>query len=615
MRTRLLLFFMILSLLVLPVMPGVQPAVRAEGQVSIRALLDESLVLYVEGKPYIQPLSRFRMQYTITNGLPGEIEVVELLEEIITKNNETTLHTLPLDEVLLSSEHKEVNGRFYNGEIEFAPYTLRYKLRFIGPDNPEIQELSGQATIMVIDTRMQATYRLATEQPIFKGDEVKYVAEIESRANVTLYNVIVNDNLLGEVGRIDVIVPGEKKTLEKTVVLNETTESYLILTYDDPLGHRENITLQMNLTKLNVDVRSEASVVSLSITGKADKAYLPAASQVQFTLAIKNTGNTLLNDVECLDAEGNVIFTRDQLNPDEEMEVIHQAMAELDMDYEFTVLGIAEGSSQRIRSTTTVRIHRLDPRVEIERSIRPEKVVSGVPFILTITVRNTGNVALTDLLLEEPVFGEIGRYTFLDVNDEVVFTKELTTQEASYSRTVLTATDRAGYAYGYEAVEMLIPMESDPESVGLSLLLRADDSDLKKAGAVDFEYTIKNTGTVPLIGMELKLMERGIVLERITELAPGEERVLMIPSLVVDQTEVFFIQAEAKSPDGQIHPFKSNILTVEVRGGTPAGRAALLRVVLIVIVLLIIFIIGTLFYIVKGPFKLPVRRKRRNLKG
>lgn len=621
MKTRILLFITILALLFSNGLPaGLQDA-GAQGTVSVRVLLQsrlllrEGIVLSVDGKSFVEPLSQFRLLYTVTNSLGEAIQVKSILEEVVNKNNAVEESTVQADQGINAGENRSIQGRYYNAELELAPYVMRYTVFYTVGDGTEVFEVTGQTAVHVIDARFRASYRVITELPIFKGQTVLYEAEVESVSNITLYNIVVRDSVSGVIGTIPVLAPAEKRTLQQGFVLTETTESHLILSFNDPLGMGRDYEQEMRTAQVRAEVRDEASIASLEVTGEVDRAFLPAAEEVTFTLLIRNNGNTPITGIECLDPEGRVIFTQDRLEANETAEVRHRAQGQPDTTYTFRVQGVVAGSSQRIQAAASVVIHRLDPRVEIERTLVPETILHGEPFVIQYLIRNTGNVALQGLALTEPDLGEIGHHALLDPGEEVLFVQELTLEESMISRPFLTATDReTGGGYRYEASEWVLEPEPLPKRVELSILLQSDETEIRNPGAVDLEVIVKNTGNTPLWEIHLVLMDRGVTLDTLGVLQPEEERTLSIPPLAVERTEIFHIEASAQGEDGQPHTFLSNSLTVEV-GRPAAGRLTLLRTALIVILLLILLISGTLFYLIKGPFKFKKDRKQRSARS
>lgn len=622
MKTRILWLLTILALLLGHGLPIGRQEARAQGIVEVRALLQarlllqERIVLSVDGKHFIEPLSQFRLLYTVTNSLETDIQVQAVLEEVADKHNRTASRTIKVEKTLGPGESLRVDdSAHYNAELEFAPYVMRYTLFYTVGDGEEIFEVMGQTTVHVINARINASYRLLTEPPIFKGQTVRYEAQVESVSNITLYNIVVRDSVSGVIGTIPALAPGEKRTLQQGFVLTETTDSHLIVSFDDPMGMGRDYEQEMRMAQVRAEVREEASIASLEIAGEVDKGFLPAVEEVTFTLRIRNNGNTPITGIECLDPAGSVIFTQDRLEENETVVVTHRTQGQPDTTYTFRVQGIVAGSSQRIQAAVSVAIHNLDPRVEIERTLDPEIIVHGEPFVIQYLVRNIGNVALQDLVLTEPDLGEIGRHALLDPGEEVLFVRELTLEENMTSHPFLTAADReTGRGYRYDASEWVIGPEPMPERVELSILLQADEMAMRNPGVVELEAIVKNTGNTPLREIRLVLMDRDIAVDTLALLQPGEERTLSIPPLAVERTETFHLEALVQGEDSQSHTFQSNFLTVEV-GRPAAGRLALLRTALIVILLLILLISGTLFYLIKGPFKFKKGGKQRSARA
>lgn len=591
--------------------------VHAEGQVEILAELDNGMLSIIGEKSYVAPLGKFGMSYYINNTGYQDISNIEIIEELQDKSGKVIIPD-PISPDLISVDvlqpgaKKTLRGSSFSGELESSPYMLIYHIKYKQVADDQWQEITGQNDLSVLDTRLDVVYKTQQAEPIFKGEQVTFIAEVESKANVTLYNITVSDSVLGELGTIDALAPGDKKIIEKTIALNKTTEGHINLTYDDPMGIRENITQELFNSTLKINVNSEAAISSLTFTGSPDKAFIPGEETVTFSLKLKNTGNTSLINLECKDWEGKVFSTYEKLLPNEEITVEYTGIIQPDTSYDLLAQAAMEGSTQIIQSAYNIKLQKLDPRAEIERTITPELVKPGEPFTIKYLVRNTGNVTLNDLILEEPEFGEITRFDSIEAGREVTYSKELTIDKSGVSRTILTAkVAEMDTEYRYEAADLEIPMEVIGEKNALSIVLKSDVDSLKKPGTIELECIIKNTGTEPLYNLAFTLMDREIPVDNIAVLEPGEEKTIKILPFRIEETEKFTVRANGFDVDQEAFSISSEPLTIEIGAGNLSGKNSVLRVILIVIILLSISIIGALIYLTRGHLSQRYRRKHK----
>ena len=222
-----------------------------------------------------------------------------------------------------------------------------------------------------------------------------------------LYNItVVDSDLNQEIGVIKELAPGARATVKTTASIEKSTNGNLTIYYDLPgeLG----LDLQKNVqTGLKLDVRDEEPVSSLELSGKTDKKSIPGPVDVEFELTAKNTGNTVLKDIKFLDWDGKEFHTRDAIQPGEEIQVTFTREVQPGTSYEILVQGRVDNSNQLIKSTWSTSFEKLTPQVDIQRTLSVDSIQPGRPFELNYVVRNTGNVDLLDVVIEESAFGEV----------------------------------------------------------------------------------------------------------------------------------------------------------------------------------------------------------------
>lgn len=586
-----------------PVDPTPTPGTVPDAQPQISSVVpDPDLITMIDGKPYVAPLGRFRMVYTIDNYEELDATQLKITEVLIGKDK-----IIKEQEVQFNKLQGTVKGETYNLEVNNTPYKLRYSVKYQGEEIAE-----GEQTVNVLNTTIKVSYNANLPDKVFKGQNITFKAEIQSQANVTLKNVIISDSKLGELGIIDSLAPGSRKTIQKIIPVDKSTNGHLVIKFDDPLGVRNKISQEFKNTAIKIDVSSETPTSSLDITASVGDLQSSQNGKVEFEINIKNTGNTSLEDVQVLDWNNKVIYTKKALKASEDITIYHDAEVEPGKTYELTVNGSVEGSTTKIQDTCTVDIKDSKAEVELDRTLSAEIVKPGELFTIHYKIVNTGNTTLEDIVISEPILGEIESFDSLEPGGELGFTKEFTIDEPAYSRTKITAVNSiTKEKYEYEAAEISIPIDQ-PETVpDLSIVLRTEKEVLEGTDTVVFECTIENTGTQTLTNLEAFLTEGGRVLFDIPTLAPNQVETFTLEPMRVESTETFRIIIKALGEDGEELAFRSNELTVTVEDDS--GSVKILRVILTVIVLLIIAIAGTLFYLIKGPFKFPPKfgRKRK----
>ncbi len=592
--------------------------VHAEGELVITAEVG-GRVTKISGQTFVSALDFYFINYTIKNTSKNEV----IINQIVEKGAGNKEYTHDIEKSLKSEDSPltQAGGQFL-GDMELTPNSVEYVIKYtvLSEDGDrtkdKVMEVTGSpAYIHVAEVEFEVDYTADTTGPIFKGDQVTLKADILSISNVPLYNLKVTDKDLElEIGTIDVLNPGKKVTVQRTIPLEKATTGTLVITYDDPVGYDTSLDKAI-ITELKIEVKDEEPVSSLNVSGKTSMSKIPGETPVDFELLIKNTGNTSLTELKFIDWEAKEFHTHTALLPGEEITVSYKANLEPDKNYELLVQARVENSNQLIKSTWSTKLDKLEPKVEIQRSISTDKIESGVPFNLDYVLRNTGNVDLTDVKVSESHFGEITLIEVLEAGQEVEFSKEAEMEKKASSKIILTALDsETKKEYSYESSDMEFEVASSAEELpkqALSIILKSDVDTLSKPGNVKLEAIVRNTGQEPLNSLVLTLMERDMVIDNNLTLEPGKEKIIPVPALRVEETETFIVEANGLGADQQKFTAKSQPLTIAFSQSGLSGQFSVLRVILIAIILLSIFVIGVLVYTLSGSPKFPFRRKKK----
>lgn len=87
-----------------------------------------------------------------------------------------------------------------------------------------------------------------------------------------------------------------------------------------------------------------------------------------------------------------------------------------------------------------IRCSAMQPRLEFTRQISHRKIAAGGTATITYRIRNTGNMALTGLLVEDDLGNYTGRVEHLDVNESRTLISRVTLTEDAVSTASLTYT-------------------------------------------------------------------------------------------------------------------------------------------------------------------------------
>lgn len=473
------------------------------------------------------------------------------------------------------------------------------------------------------DIKISVSYSAQPAENVQRGGSVTYTAELTSKSDIPINNIVVIDSVHGELGVIDVLQPGETKTVSKSFNLTDSVESYVILRFDNPFKEGEQVEQSLKNAKLSVNVVKEVPEPKISMTVTPDKTSAKGTTDVALNINVQNTGNATLVDIKILDWNGNVVSTKNKLQPGQSYSVQFTGKMEPEKTYKITCRALAEGSDKKAEVSQEVKLSKIAPAVTIDRKIIPETYGIGDNITIQYIIRNTGNVGLRDITLEEPQWQEkqVGKLDSLDPGEEKTVSKEINLTAPLISKVILTAYDKiTGGKYVYEATSFSIGQDAVEDVSKLDIKLEADPEKLEGPGSVKLICTIENNGSGSFKNIEVSLKDRNIVLGSFLELPAGSKETIESMPIDIEETTTFRVVVKAINSAGNKVEFTSSPLTVEVvepveDEDKQDGKRTILKTVLIVIGLLIIFVTGTLIYVIKNPDignKKDVKNKREN---
>lgn len=314
---------------------------------------------------------------------------------------------------------------------------------------------------------------------------------------------------------------------------------------------------------VNRDVDAGLVRPDVSLTKVADTATVSGANQtVTYTYTVKNEGSAPLTGVTLADAgftadAGDDLFPQlvDDGNGDDVLDVgetwiyeANETISQAEIDAGGTLTNIATvdtDQTEEEQDDATITIVRT-PDLEIVKEVT---AVNGQSTDLTIrnaddvvtwtiTVENTGNVTLTDVLVTDDALGFADTIATLAPGGTKSFTLEyIVTQEDidgngggdGAIENVATATDDEA---GEDTDGAIVPVARAPElaitKTATAVNGNADDIVVRNANdVVTYEIVVTNTGNETLTDVVVK-DEKLEFEETIEELAPGEKQTFTV---------------------------------------------------------------------------------------
>jgi uncharacterized repeat protein (TIGR01451 family) len=253
--------------------------------------------------------------------------------------------------------------------------------------------------------------KTGTAGPVTIGDMVKYTITVRNTGNVTLTNVTVRDAKLGLNQNVGTLLVGQS-----TVVV----DTYGPVTAADLPGPIFNTASVTGTTPINTpvgpvtDTHTVPVVINpgLSIDKTGDAGPVTIGSTVKYTITVRNTGNVTLTNVTVTDAKLGLNQNVGTLLVGQSIVVVdtYGPVSEADLPGPIFNTAGAVGTTPintpvgPVTDTHSVPVV-INPGLSIDKTGDAGPVTIGSTVKYTITVRNTGNVTLTNVTVTDAKLG------------------------------------------------------------------------------------------------------------------------------------------------------------------------------------------------------------------
>ncbi|MDA4894736.1 hypothetical protein PFZ55_48530 [Streptomyces sp. MS2A] len=407
------------------------------------------------------------------------------------------------------------------------------------------------------------------------GDTITYTFAVENTGNVTLNDIVIDEGDFSGSGELsDVtceatsLVPGASTTCTATY---EATQA------DVDAGSISNSATATGTPPSGGDPitsdPSEAEVTSdpqpgIAMVKSASTDTLVAGETITYTFAVENTGNVTLNDIVIDEGEftgsgelSPVTCEPTTLAPGETVDcTATYVVTQADVDAgSITNAATASGTSPTgdpVGSPPSAVEITADPQpgIALVKSADKTELVAGETITYSFTVENTGNVTLSDVVVNETEFSGTGEMSEILCEPNTVApgntitctaTYEVTQEDVDRGSIENTATATGTPPGGAEPItsepsEAQVPGAPAP---GISVVKSADRAELVVGETITYSFVVTNTGNVTLTDVAVSEGEftgTGELSEVVcdpTTLAPGAS-VTCTATYVVTQADV-----------------------------------------------------------------------------
>lgn len=255
-----------------------------------------------------------------------------------------------------------------------------------------------------------------------------------------LENILIEDTLVGEVGRVDLIEAGGRKTISVRIRVTQGCTSQPTLFYD--CGGQSYS-----------EERSAESVsladVSLLAELDADKTNVAPGELVTLRLRLVNQGNvnlySLCGSEPVLGDMGSLVST---LAPGEEYTVARTVQMKSTGTFQFSVDGSsATGGSVSVQSNEmSVLVTPVAAEIQLTLEAEADQTELNGPgtVVFSLYVSNDCSLELRNVVLSEETRGEIRELAFVPTGEMPVISQEYTVTESGEYRFMAQVTDSVG---------------------------------------------------------------------------------------------------------------------------------------------------------------------------
>ena len=396
---------------------------------------------------------------------------------------------------------------------------------------------TDQAFVDIIHPELSIEKTVAPDH-VLAGDTVTYTYLVRNVGDVTLYDLVVTDDVLGEIGTIAELGVGDEWELTQDAVINEdvanvgTVVGYWTEEPSDEGYVEADDGAFVDVVNPSIDVLKSAFPDTIVFSGAVDYYYW-----------VHNTGDVPLLDVTVVDDMLGTVASGFMLDSDETTMIVVTTTIDEDTENRVDATGTDEWGHE-VTDFDVAFVDVVHPEVSLDKSVSPsEGVLAGEEVTYTYIVTNTGDVPLNGLDLVDDKLGPVGSYPMLLPGEMWTVNQNANVFEDTLNEATVTA----GFGLELQGPDEEPFMADwwvwDSDTAFVDVVAPAiqvvktgsTDSVIDPGEDVTYEYTVTNTGDVPLFGITLEDDVLGSV-GAVATLEPGESADFNATDFIAEDT-------------------------------------------------------------------------------
>ncbi len=320
---------------------------------------------------------------------------------------------------------------------------------------------------------------------------------------------------------------------------------------------------------------------ALSVNASIEPDLMVAPGPASVSVSLTNTGEAPIANLRLLRPNGQLAVNIGTLEPGASQAFEEDVTLSLE---QFLAGGVTylvrctlfPGTPEEIagHSTVTAPLERIpaQPGAEFSRSVSSEYVQAGEQVTLTYRVVNTGNVPLIDLIVSDPLVGDVGELPELAPGQKHTFTARVSANADSESQPSLSC-----YSKADPEAEILKDLGATSIHVTdqrLEAFLSADSAAVRSGESVTLRLKLFNASDIALEKLRVYDQTGAVWDNPAFSLKPGERYELTQP-VQMRQTTTLLLTVSGRTEGGSAFSTRSNALTVAVQASPSRARISL----------------------------------------
>jgi uncharacterized repeat protein (TIGR01451 family) len=372
----------------------------------------------------------------------------------------------------------------------------------VGPNVTDTDTAAVDVTAPAINVE-----KTPDNQQIVSGGTATFTITVTNTGDVTLTNVTVTDELAPGCARTSSDIAGLASMAPNASVSYQCTRASVTADFTNSATATGTPPVGPNVTDTDtadVDVTNP----SINVEKTPDSQTIVNGGTATFTITVTNTGDVTLTNVTVTDelAPG-CARTSEQLGANATLAAgatFNYTCTRANLTADFTNSATATGTppvGPNATDTDTADVDVIAPAINVEKTPDNQQIVSGGTATFTITVTNTGDVALTTVNVTDELAPDCARsnlgtlapgastsYTCTRANVTADFTNSATATGTPPSGPDVSDTDTAAVDVTHPSINV----EKTPDS-----------QTFQTGGTATFTITVANTGDVTLTNVNV----------------------------------------------------------------------------------------------------------------